>query len=96
MPKQIQLYAVNVRENKKGGEGGGFTGEGSGAREGEDAGVAAKVTELAVGKTGEDFAAVAAEEFEVVAMGGRGPTIGFSLDLAGTNGIGGSVFYLIL
>ena len=54
------------------GEGGGFTGEGSGAREGEDAGVAAKVTELAVGKTGEDFAAVAAEEFEVVAMGGRG------------------------
>ncbi len=39
------------------------TREGNGGIDGEDAGVAADVTELAVGVAEEDLAAVAAEEF---------------------------------
>ena len=41
-----------------------LTGKGNRAGNGEYTGFAAKVTELAVGVTGEDFAAVAAEEFD--------------------------------
>ena len=41
-----------------------LTGEWNGAIDGEDAGVAAEVAELAVGVAREDFAAVATEEFE--------------------------------
>ena len=40
-----------------------LTGEWNGAIDGEDAGVAAEVAELAVGVAREDFAAVATEEY---------------------------------
>lgn len=38
--------------------------------DGEDAGFAAEITKLAVGITGEDFAAVAAEELDSGGLGG--------------------------
>lgn len=58
-------YATRTEStNEKGNTGSELTGKGNGAVNGEDAGFAAKITELAVWITGEDFAAVAAEEFE--------------------------------
>ena len=48
----------------------GLTGEGDGGRNGEDASVAAEITELAVGMARDDFAAVTAEEFEGVTTEG--------------------------
>lgn len=45
-------------------------GKGNGAINGEDAGLAPEVTELAVGVTGEDFAAVATEELDGGGGGG--------------------------
>lgn len=47
-----------------------LTGEGDGAVDGEDAGLAGDVTELAVGVAGEDLAAVAAEELDGGGGGG--------------------------
>lgn len=51
-------------------------GKGNGAIDGEDAGLAAEVTELAVGVTGEDFAAVATEELDG-GVGGGGDGLGY-------------------
>ena len=50
---------------------GGRTGEGKGAVDGEDTGMATNIAELAVGVTGEDLAAIAAEELDG-APGGNG------------------------
>lgn len=43
-----------------------LTGERDGAVNGEDTSLAAVITELAVGETGEDLAAVTTEELEVI------------------------------
>lgn len=62
-PNILSTRTRNERD-EKGNTGSELTGKGNGAGNGEDAGFAAEITELAVGITGEDFAAVAAEEFE--------------------------------
>lgn len=55
---------MNLIQLKNGEGGKELTGKRNGGVDGEDTGVAAVVAELPVGITGEDAAAVAAEEFE--------------------------------
>lgn len=60
----LSIRTQKAQTNEKGNTGSELTGKGNGAGNGKDAGFAAEITELAVGITGDDFAAVAAEEFE--------------------------------